>query len=918
MSKYEVKLGIGLNDADLKSVKQTINNIVNKQHDIDININYNLKNVNKLVEAGREIENIKAQLKELNSSASVGKGKPLVTVDSKSLHADLKRISDKTSDLNKKIVNLQNAFGKVDSNKGVQSLLTTVNKIKIAIEGVSKEFAILNQNLSALSSKNFSMNFDFGFNNSKNKPTEQLDKELNLLKKQVDEYEKYINKVFSKFNTKGTDGVSMLFGRAGIKQNVFTDVLGKMQSKDLSRQVSAYKEYVRLIREASELAGVPLSIADGKLSTAGVTSSLDKIENEANETEKKLRELFSGNIDGSRLHETLDKISIDLNNIQKSLSSLSEGVSIDKITQSFKEMDVVLDTLTANLKQIQGVLGSSAAGLSNSSVSNIAQGLKDDIDILERFKASLKNMGMGDEQISAIANKIKSLGVNVQTLNQSMSSTKGRKVLNVDISGIDKFGNAITLTKQYDAATTELIKNVDKVSTVQQKAGAATNKFVQQQKQAVANLTNTIKQLHSASIDQSASRPIKDQSHLNALKSKYHEIEIAIEEMGRATNETFTDAQIKVKELISEYKIMKAEFRNAENVSSKLKGTDLKSGIDIARNSLEKFKAEAKGFPQITQTIKNLDKAIEGVGDKSSLDAFNDQLKVAKSELARVKAEASSINKKNTLDLDRQNALLRLDNLFEENSAAAKKFGGRVEELRRRIESCDDSAAFKNIKKDIANLNLEIKKSNLQTQTFTGRLKKEFDKYKGYFSVASVFMYVSMGMRDMFNQVVAIDSAMTELKKVTDETSYTYDKFLTNAGKRAQELGTTIDGLVSSTADFARLGYDFKDAQGLAEVANIYAVVGDDIDSVETATQSLISTLTAFKDEAGDLSNTDFALSIVDKMNEVSNNFAISSGGIGEALQRSASSMMAANNSLDETIALITAANTVVSLCHAA
>ena len=42
-----------------------------------------------------------------------------------------------------------------------------------------------------------------------------------------------------------------------------------------------------------------------------------------------------------------------------------------------------------------------------------------------------------------------------------------------------------------------------------------------------------------------------------------------------------------------------------------------------------------------------------------------------------------------------------------------------------------------------------------------------------------------------------------------------------------------------------------------------------------------------------------------------SNNYAISSGGIGEALQRSASSLSAANNTLDESIALITAANTV-------
>ena len=173
-------------------------------------------------------------------------------------------------------------------------------------------------------------------------------------------------------------------------------------------------------------------------------------------------------------------------------------------------------------------------------------------------------------------------------------------------------------------------------------------------------------------------------------------------------------------------------------------------------------------------------------------------------------------------------------------------------------------------------------------------------------------------LKDMFEQVKAIDTAMTELKKVTDESDASYDKFLTNAASRAKEIGTTIDGLVTSTADFARLGYSFDQAAGLAEVANIYTVVGDEIEGVEEATQSLVSTMAAFKDEMNGMSDSEFALSIVDKFNEVSNNFSISSGGIGEALTRSASSLATANNTLDESIALITAANTVVNLCHAA
>ena len=82
--------------------------------------------------------------------------------------------------------------------------------------------------------------------------------------------------------------------------------------------------------------------------------------------------------------------------------------------------------------------------------------------------------------------------------------------------------------------------------------------------------------------------------------------------------------------------------------------------------------------------------------------------------------------------------------------------------------------------------------------------------------------------------------------------------------------------------------------------------MGDDLDGIDSATSSLISTIKAFGIEAADV------MGIVDQFNEVSNNFAISSGGIGEALLRSASALSTANNSLAESIALITAGNTTV------
>jgi TP901 family phage tail tape measure protein len=143
---------------------------------------------------------------------------------------------------------------------------------------------------------------------------------------------------------------------------------------------------------------------------------------------------------------------------------------------------------------------------------------------------------------------------------------------------------------------------------------------------------------------------------------------------------------------------------------------------------------------------------------------------------------------------------------------------------------------------------------------------------------------------------------MTELKKVTDETDASYKNFLSNSGKSAQQIGTTIDDYIQSTADFARLGYNFEESQGLAKVANIYNVVGDDLEGIGEATSDLISILKAFDLQADD------SISVVDKLNEVANNYAISSGGLGQALKNSASAMGDAGNSLDQTIAMITAA----------
>lgn len=93
----------------------------------------------------------------------------------------------------------------------------------------------------------------------------------------------------------------------------------------------------------------------------------------------------------------------------------------------------------------------------------------------------------------------------------------------------------------------------------------------------------------------------------------------------------------------------------------------------------------------------------------------------------------------------------------------------------------------------------------------------------------------------------------------------------------------------------------------MAEAAIVYKNVADGLDTVDEATDSIISTMKAFGLESSDV------MGIIDRFNEVGNNFAITSAGIGDALQRSASALKEGGNTIDESIALVTAANSVVN-----
>lgn len=192
---------------------------------------------------------------------------------------------------------------------------------------------------------------------------------------------------------------------------------------------------------------------------------------------------------------------------------------------------------------------------------------------------------------------------------------------------------------------------------------------------------------------------------------------------------------------------------------------------------------------------------------------------------------------------------------------------------------------------------------SILSKAFSGLGNKLIDVFHYFGSFGTIYKFFS-AIKSGYNIVKDIDTQMTELKKVASETIEELNAFEKQSFSIANSIGTTASQVIESTADFERLGYSLKEATELSKNANIYANVGD-LD-IATSTEHLISIMKAFNLEATQ------SIDVIDALNEIGNKYAVSSADLGEILERSASALYTAGNSMEETIALGTAMNEVL------
>ena len=294
----------------------------------------------------------------------------------------------------------------------------------------------------------------------------------------------------------------------------------------------------------------------------------------------------------------------------------------------------------------------------------------------------------------------------------------------------------------------------------------------------------------------------------------------------------------------------------------------------------------------------------------SVTDAIN-QLNIAYREATQ---EAKDFNKEASRERSINKASMEVANLkatIHDYIAEHKKLEGTdvgksLYELLEALNQSDAPEKIGELKKKYAELRAESKKLGLESKNLLDMFEKLFGQHLSTMITMAALHQMQNGLRVVYQNVVEIDTAITELRKVSEYAGKSLEEYMGRAAEQAQRLGVSISDYVNSTADWKRLGYSDEDAENLATYSTLLRNVGDGIDDVNTSSSYLISTLQGFgllADQAED---------VVNKIDAVANTQPVTANDLGEILTRSSAAMSAANNTLEETIALGTAANAVI------
>ena len=654
---------------------------------------------------------------------------------------------------------------------------------------------------------------------------------------------------------------------------------------------------------ADELKDIPIEITnnniDNSISLANITVSNDELTALRNSIKSKLTDI---EIQSFKVDSAAEKIKSDLENILKDVELRFDTHSLQQdirtaISNSSAETANVSDSVSANISDSTSS-NTRRRTASTQSQRNMYARLTEDIktayNTAEKFKQEYSDI-LNGELNTALLSNIDRLSEE-RTVN--IDNSESLKTWIADSTSILNNWNVIR----------EQIANSLKLAGKYGEAAIASMSNVSYSSKANSSL-NSVKQRHTKNLNT---------EQLNTFNSKLNEIQSHIEQVNNNaenfTAQTVDNIENEIRELdnfgrtMADVNNLEKALTNLSNLRNKLTARNFTGSLVDGQNDSwqNQFNSMER---EIRDVISSSSNAAPG-----SLDTLQNDLNRVRESYESLSAAANrgitfsnsstSVANLNAKFEDLINKMLR----FKETNSRISRDSGLSNELDTLISQAQTLGRTPlNLKQVTAQFN--SLKNTVMSRGLSGRsLGDEISYIAEKIGLKAVLGGTVYKVIDYLKQMVSVvkelDTGMTTLKRVSTATAEEYSTFFKDAAQSAHDMGSGIKDVVDAAGEFSKLGYSLEEASSLGKSAVTYANVG--FMDTASAIESMSSVIQGFKVDAED------AIRVVDRMNIVGNKFAISSKGIGDGLQRAASSLVAAGNDIDESIALITAGNTVL------
>ena len=495
---------------------------------------------------------------------------------------------------------------------------------------------------------------------------------------------------------------------------------------------------------------------------------------------------------------------------------------------------------------------------------NKTKSAKEELDIERQI------LSAGEKQTEELNKQAKKRASRV-SYNQGQIDKKG---LNSDDKQKD-FNNVVKISQEkYNKAyTSQVDKSLDSVSKLKsqwEQQGIYVDEF----KAKVDNLEATFKNLQIGDV--------------KCLKSAKQQIEELVTEANRLK------------------KIDKISFGlDTDTYGAKVEQLVAKTNLWVTSNGQARISTT-----NLSTALSNLQVAYETLNkDGGNTEANQKALIEAEKQLnAEIKTVTSSITSMNaslakTSQVD--SLKQKIQSFYDKNTATHGKWGT---ELKRMLSDLNNEAGV--TKENFGAIGLELngienaaRRTGKLGLSFFDTIKQGIQSFSYWTSATAIVMQGITAVRQGVSTVVSLDTALVDLRKTTSMTSDELKQFYYDANDVAKQMGVTTEEIINQASAWSRLGYSTAEASTqMAKLSSQFKLISPSMTS-EEATNGLVSVMKAYKMDVDDVKD-----GIMSPINIVGNNFALDNTNIVNMLQDSVSAMAEANNTLEETIALETAA----------